>query len=81
MLRSKVSISITTSMLRENLSVGNKILSCNLTKMKVLNFPIKGICSINNCSFKNLKTVCANCQRVLHLVGLKWKQGDLVPDK
>jgi hypothetical protein len=34
----------------------------------------------NNCSFNNLKTVCANCQRVLHLVGMKWKQGDLVPD-
>lgn len=36
--------------------------------------------NLNNCSFSNLKTVCANCQRVLHLEGVTWKQGDLVPD-
>jgi hypothetical protein len=28
----------------------------------------------------NLKTVCANCQRILQKEGVKWKQGDLVPD-
>ena len=33
-----------------------------------------------NCQFRNLKTICANCQRVLHLDGVKWKQGDLSPD-
>jgi hypothetical protein len=35
---------------------------------------------LNNCKHTNLKTVCANCQRVLHKDGIKWKQGDLVPD-
>jgi hypothetical protein len=35
---------------------------------------------LNNCRPANLKTVCANCQRVLHREGVKWKQGDLVPD-
>jgi predicted HNH restriction endonuclease len=35
---------------------------------------------LNNCSHINLKTVCANCQRVLHKEGVKWRQGDLVPD-
>jgi hypothetical protein len=34
----------------------------------------------NNTKFSNLKTVCANCQRILHKEGIKWKQGDLVPD-
>jgi len=34
----------------------------------------------NNCAFGNLKTVCANCQRVLHLEGMRWRQGDLTPD-
>ena len=34
----------------------------------------------NNCAFTNLKSVCANCQRILHLVGMRWKQGDLTPD-
>ena len=35
---------------------------------------------LNNCKHGNLKTVCANCQRVLHKEGIKWRQGDLVPD-
>jgi hypothetical protein len=28
----------------------------------------------------NLKTICANCQRVLHKEGVRWRQGDLTPD-
>lgn len=36
--------------------------------------------NLNNCRFSNLKTVCANCQRVLHKEGIIWKQGDLRPD-
>jgi hypothetical protein len=35
---------------------------------------------LNNCRPTNLKTVCANCQRVLHKEGVRWRQGDLVPD-
>ena len=35
---------------------------------------------MNNCLSTNLKTICANCQRVLQKQGVKWKQGDLVPD-
>jgi hypothetical protein len=35
---------------------------------------------LNNCKFTNLKTVCANCQRLLHREGIRWKQGDLKPD-
>lgn len=35
---------------------------------------------LNNCKHTNLKTVCANCQRVLHKEGVRWRQGDLVPD-
>lgn len=36
--------------------------------------------NLKNFRFTNLKTVCANCQRLLHNVGLSWKQGDLTPD-
>jgi len=36
--------------------------------------------NLNNNRITNLKTVCANCQRILHLEGIKWKQGDLTPD-
>ena len=35
---------------------------------------------LNNTRFSNLKTVCANCQRTLHKEGIRWKQGDLIPD-
>lgn len=35
---------------------------------------------LNNCRHVNLKTVCANCQRILHREGVRWKQGGLTPD-
>ncbi len=34
----------------------------------------------SNNRYTNLKTVCANCQRILHKLKLPWKQGDLRPD-
>jgi hypothetical protein len=36
--------------------------------------------NLDNCRPTNLKTVCANCQRLLHVLGLPWRQGDLTPD-
>jgi len=36
--------------------------------------------NLNNTRPLNLKTVCANCQRVLHKEGVHWRKGDLVPD-
>lgn len=33
-----------------------------------------------NCRHKNLKTICANCQRILYKQDVQWKQGDLIPD-
>lgn len=36
--------------------------------------------NLSNCRHGNLKTVCANCQRVLHKEGVKWKQGGLSAD-
>ena len=35
---------------------------------------------LTNCKFTNLKTICANCQRVLNKEGVRWRQGDLTPD-
>lgn len=35
---------------------------------------------LKNCSVTNLKTICANCQRLMQKRGSKWKQGDLLPD-
>lgn len=36
--------------------------------------------NLDNCRPSNLKTICANCQRVLYKEGVQWRQGDLVPD-
>jgi hypothetical protein len=36
--------------------------------------------NLNNCRPSNLKTVCANCQRILQKEGVKWRQGDLLAD-
>jgi len=33
-----------------------------------------------NCRPSNLKTICANCQRILQKEGIRWRQGDLRPD-
>ena len=35
---------------------------------------------LNNTLRSNLKTICANCQRLMQKQGTKWKQGDLLPD-
>jgi hypothetical protein len=35
---------------------------------------------LNNCRPNNLKTICANCQRIMQKEGSRWKQGDLTPD-
>jgi hypothetical protein len=36
--------------------------------------------NLNNCRYDNLKSICANCQRLLHSLNLPWRQGDLTPD-
>jgi hypothetical protein len=36
--------------------------------------------NLTNNRFTNLKTICANCQRLLQREGSRWKQGDLTPD-
>ena len=50
-IESKVTVGIISTMLGEKLSIGGKILSCNMTNLDIYNFPIKGICSINDCTF------------------------------
>jgi hypothetical protein len=36
--------------------------------------------NMNNTKNTNLKTVCANCQRILAKEGVKWSRGGLQPD-
>ena len=54
-LDSKITIGTYTTLLRDKLGVGGKILSCNLTKSDRYNFPINGICTLNNCTYEEFE--------------------------
>lgn len=53
--QSKVAVATQSTLLRDKIGVGEKILSCNLTKFKLHDFPINGICKINNCSYEQFE--------------------------
>lgn len=36
--------------------------------------------NLKNFKYTNMKTICANCQRILFREGVQWRQGDLTPD-
>jgi len=55
MFQSKVAIGTASTMLRENLAIGGKILSCNLLPTNIHNFPDQGICSLKNCTFEEFE--------------------------
>lgn len=54
--QSRVAIGTQSTLLRDKISIGEKILSCNLTRFTLFDFPLKGICEINNCSYKEFET-------------------------
>ncbi len=68
MFRSKVTIGATSTLLGENLSQGNKILSCNFTGIKVFDFAINKICFIKNCSYIQFK------KRLNYILNIKEKK-------
>lgn len=53
--KSKVAVGNTSTLLREKLCSGGKILSCNLTPSNLWDFPGKGICKINHCSYSQFE--------------------------
>ena len=55
MLQSKIVVGTASTLLRENLAIGGKILSCNLSPTNIYDFPIQGICSIKNCTFEEFE--------------------------
>ena len=68
MSKSKVVLGTVSTMLRENLAIGGKILSCNLTPTNIYDFPIKGICSIKNCSYNDFE------ERLILILRMKNKE-------
>lgn len=49
--QSKVAVGCQSTLLRDKIGVREKILSSNLTDYENYNFPINGICTINNCNY------------------------------
>ena len=68
MLKSKVVIGSMSTMLRENLALGGKILACNLTPGDFYDFPIKGICSIKNFTYEQFE------KRLLNILSMSNKK-------
>lgn len=53
--QSKVAVATQSTLLRDKIGIGEKILSCNLTEMQLYNFPLNGICTINNCNYEQFE--------------------------
>jgi len=53
--QSKVAVATYTTLLRDKIGVGEKILSCNLTQSSLFDFPLNGICSIQKCSYQEFE--------------------------
>ena len=49
--QSHIAIGCQSTLLREKIGLGQKILSCNLTKFKLYDFPINGLCTLNDCNY------------------------------
>ena len=67
MLKSKIIVATTSTLLRENLAIGGKILACNLTPGNLYNFPFDGICSIKNCTYEDFE------KRLLYIFSISKK--------
>ena len=56
---SKIAVGTQSTLLKDKIGFGEKILSCNLTNFNIgegtYNFPLEGICSINNCSYDDFE--------------------------
>lgn len=56
MIQSDIVVSKYSTMLREKLGLGGKILACNfVSPTSIYDFPIKGICSIEDCTFEEFE--------------------------
>ncbi len=65
---SNVIIGSGSTVLREVLAAGKKILVCNFSNSNIGDFPIKGICFLKKCSYKAFE------KRLLNIIDLKNKE-------
>ena len=55
MLKSNLSISAFSALIREHMSIGRKAISINFMKNDLFEFPINGDCKLGECEFDNFK--------------------------
>ena len=53
--QSKVAVGTQSTLLREKIGCGQKILSVNLTNKEIWNFPAEGLCTLNNCTYNEFE--------------------------
>lgn len=53
--QSKVAVGTQSTLLREKIGCGQKILSVDLTNKEIWNFPVEGLCTLNNCSYSEFE--------------------------
>ena len=51
LMNSNLAIGWTSTLLRNKIGAGGKALACNFTDQKLYNFPINGICSLQDCNY------------------------------
>ena len=61
---SKIAVAAQSTLLRNKIGLNEKILACNLSNFKIYDFPINGVCRINNCNYEDFEN---RLQKILNL--------------
>ena len=75
LMNSNLAIGWTSTLLRNKIGAGGKALACNFIDQKLYNFPIKGICSLQDCNYEEFE------KRVNNLLSMSEKDFQLKIDE
>lgn len=75
LINSNLAIGWTSTLLRNKIGAGGKALACNFTGQKLYNFPINGICSLQDCNYDEFE------KRVNNLLSMSVKDFQLKIDQ
>ena len=71
MRHSKIVLATMSTLLRENLALNRKTLSCNFTKDDNYNFPVNGICSLKEpCNFEKFSFRLKSLLNILFIINI-----------
>ena len=75
LMNSNLAIGWTSTLLRNKIGAGGKVLACNFIDEKLHNFPINGICSLRDCNYEEFE------KRVNNLLSMSEKDFQLKIEK